>query len=183
MTHTASRTIVACAARGVTCFLPWNASAQPAGIDAKADRLPRSMATFMAGLQKFSVKAENSLEAVTTEGQKIPFVAPAAPSLQRPDKLVAKRRGDAADQTLRQCAEPGFVSAEQPRLPGAEAVNANAARRLRHAPSAASARTGNAALPGRVEQAYRSCSEAFAVSDASDASPRAVARIGAHPRM
>ena len=180
MAHTALRTIVACASRGATCFLPWNASALPAGVDAKAARLPRAMAMYLAGLQKFSVETENSLEAVTTEGPKIPFMAPAAPSFQGPDKLVAKRRGDVADQALRQCAEPRFVSAEQPRLPGAEAVNANAARRVRHVPSAASAPIGNAALPGSVEQAHRSCSEAFAVSDAS---PRAVVRIDARPRM
>ena len=35
------------------------------------------MTSYMAGLQKFSVKTENSLQAVTTEGQKIHFVAPA----------------------------------------------------------------------------------------------------------
>jgi hypothetical protein len=98
MTHPPSRTILACAALAAACTLPLGASAQPAGVDAKADKLLRAMTTYMAGLQRFSVKTENSLEAVTTEGQKIQFVAPATLSFQRPDKLVARRHGDVADQ-------------------------------------------------------------------------------------
>ena len=35
---------------------------------------------------------------MTTEGQKIQFVAPATLTFQRPDKLVAQRRSDVADQ-------------------------------------------------------------------------------------
>lgn len=99
MTHHPSRTILACAALAATCF-PWGASAQPAGVDAKADKLLRAMTSYMAGLQKFSIKTENSLEAVTTEGQKIQFVAPATLTLQRPNKLVARRSGDVAEQAF-----------------------------------------------------------------------------------
>jgi len=99
MTHHPSRTILACAALAATCF-PWGASAQRAGVDAKADKLLRAMTSYMAGLQKFSIKTENSLEAVTTEGQKIQFVAPATLTLQRPNKLVARRSGDVAEQAF-----------------------------------------------------------------------------------
>jgi hypothetical protein len=66
MTHTALRTFVACAALGAACFFPLSVSAQPAGVDAKADALLRAMTTYMVGLQKFSIKTEKSLEAVTT---------------------------------------------------------------------------------------------------------------------
>jgi hypothetical protein len=97
MTHSSPRLRVACAALFVAC-LPFSASAQPAGVDPKADKLLRAMTSYMAGLQKFSVTTENNLEAVTTEGQKIQFVAPATLTFQRPDKLVAQRRGDVADQ-------------------------------------------------------------------------------------
>ena len=58
------------------------------------------MTTYMASLKQFSVRTENSLEVVTSEGQKIQFVAPAALTVSRPDKLKAERRGDIVDQSF-----------------------------------------------------------------------------------
>jgi hypothetical protein len=98
MTHISPRALRVCASLGAACFFPWVASAQPARVDAKADQLLRAMTTYMAGLPKLSVKTENSLEAVTADGQKVQFVAPATLTFQRPDKLVAQRQGDVADQ-------------------------------------------------------------------------------------
>ena len=76
------------------------ASAQPAGVEPKADATLRAMTTYMAGLKQFSATTENTIEAVTADGQKIQFVSPATLTFQRPDKLVARRRGDVADQAF-----------------------------------------------------------------------------------
>ncbi len=83
-----------------TACLPWSASAQPAGVEAKADTVLRAMTTYMTSLKQFVVHTENSLEAVTAEGQKIQFVAPAALTVARPDKLKAERRGDVVEQSF-----------------------------------------------------------------------------------
>ncbi len=89
----------ACVALAVACC-SWPAFAQPAGVDAKADAVLRSMTQYMAGLKQFSAQTENSLEVVTAEGQKIQFTAPATLTVSRPDKLHAERRGDIVDQTF-----------------------------------------------------------------------------------
>lgn len=91
--------ICACAAFAFACA-PWVAFAQPAGVEAKADAVLRAMTTYMAGLKQFSAQTENSLEVVTTDGQKIQFVAPASVTVSRPDKLRADRRGDILDQSF-----------------------------------------------------------------------------------
>ena len=90
---------LASAALAAVCFVH-SASAQPAGVDPKADTVLRAMTTYMAGLKQFSVRTENSLEVVTAEGQKIQFVAPASLTVSRPDKLKAERRGDIVDQSF-----------------------------------------------------------------------------------
>ena len=91
--------VCACAALAFAC-VPWIASAQPAGVEAKADGVLRAMTTYMAGLKQFSAQTENSLEVVTADGQKIQFVAPASVTVSRPDKLRADRRGDIVDQSF-----------------------------------------------------------------------------------
>ena len=80
--------------------LPGAVSAQPAGVEPRADTVLRSMTAYLSGLQKFSVTTENTLEVVTTEGQKIQFTAPASMTVARPNKLVAERRGDIVDQMM-----------------------------------------------------------------------------------
>ena len=90
---------LASAALAAVCFVH-SASAQPAGVDPKADTVLRAMTTYMAGLKQFSVRTENSLEVVTAEGQKIQFVAPASLTVSRPDKLKADRRGDIVEQSF-----------------------------------------------------------------------------------
>ncbi len=87
------------AAVATVCFVH-SASAQPAGVDPKADTVLRAMTTYMAGLKQFSIRTENSLEAVTAEGQRIQFVAPASLTVSRPDKLKADRRGDIVEQSF-----------------------------------------------------------------------------------
>ena len=80
--------------------LPGAVSAQPAGVEPRADAVLRSMTSYLSGLQKFSVTTENTLEVVSTEGQKIQFTAPATMTVARPNKLVAQRRGDIVDQMM-----------------------------------------------------------------------------------
>ena len=80
--------------------LPGAVSAQPAGVEPRADAVLRSMTAYLSGLQKFSVATENTLEVVTSEGQKIQFTAPASMTVARPNKLVAQRRGDIVDQMM-----------------------------------------------------------------------------------
>lgn len=94
-----SNRILACVTLAVAC-LPWTASAQPAGVDAQADAVFRSMTRYVAGLKQFSAKTENTLEVVTTDGQKIQFSAPATLTVSRPDKLRAERRGDIVEQAF-----------------------------------------------------------------------------------
>jgi hypothetical protein len=81
-------------------LLPWTASAQPAGVDPQADVVLRSMSSYIAGLKQFSARTENTLEIVTTDGQKIQFSAPATLTVSRPDKLKADRHGDIVDQSF-----------------------------------------------------------------------------------
>jgi hypothetical protein len=80
--------------------VPGAVSAQPAGVEPRADAVLRSMTGYVGSQQKFSVTAETTLEVVTTEGQKIQFTAPATMTVVRPNKLVAQRRGDIVDQMM-----------------------------------------------------------------------------------
>jgi hypothetical protein len=91
--------IVTCTTLVAACF-SWPTFAQPSGVDAKADAMLRAMTTYVAGLKQFSVQTENTVEAVTTDGQKIQFTSPATVTVSRPDKLFAERRGDIVDQAF-----------------------------------------------------------------------------------
>jgi hypothetical protein len=99
MKHIPVRSVVACTALAAA-LLPGAACAQPAGVDPQADTIFRAMTTYMAGLKQFSARTENTLEVVTTDLQKIQFVAPASITVSRPDKLLAERRGDIEDQSF-----------------------------------------------------------------------------------
>jgi hypothetical protein len=72
--------------------------AQPAGIDPQAEKLLRRMSDYLAGRQQFTLKAESTLEAVLTSGQKLQYDSPATLSVSRPNKLHAHRKGDIANQ-------------------------------------------------------------------------------------
>src|SRR6267142_1312654 len=72
--------------------------AQPAGIDPQAEKLLRRMSDYLASRQQFTLKAESTLEAVLTSGQKLQYDSPATLSVSRPNKLHAHRKGDLANQ-------------------------------------------------------------------------------------
>lgn len=99
MTRTQTTRAIACAAL-VAAFSAGSASAQPAGVDAKADTVLRAMTTYLAGLKQFSAWSENTIEVVKTDGQKLQFTNPATVTVSRPDKLFAERRGDIVNQVL-----------------------------------------------------------------------------------
>src|SRR5258705_3368912 len=71
---------------------------QPAGIDPQAEKLLRRMSDYLASRQQFTLKAESTLEAVLTSGQKLQYDSPATLSVSRPNKLHAHRKGDLANQ-------------------------------------------------------------------------------------
>jgi hypothetical protein len=77
---------------------PQASHAQPSGIDPQAEKLLRRMSDYLAGRQQFSLKAESTIEAVLTSGQKLQFDSPATLTVSRPNKLRAHRRGDIVNQ-------------------------------------------------------------------------------------
>jgi hypothetical protein len=74
--------------------------AQPAGIDPEAQRLLKASTDFLASQKQFSAETRNTLEIVLKSGQKIEFNHQARLSVQRPNKLSAKRTGDLVDQVF-----------------------------------------------------------------------------------
>ena len=95
---TRMRTGAKVAAAALASLFAWQVSAKPLDIDPEADQVLRAMTTYMAGLKQFSARTENTLEMVTKDGQKIQFIAPAAVTVARPNKLFAERRGDIVNQ-------------------------------------------------------------------------------------
>jgi hypothetical protein len=87
----------ACSIAAVTA-LALAAQAQPAGIDAEAQRLLKASTDFLASQQRFSVDTRNTLEVVLKSGQKVEFNHTARSSVQRPNKLRAERTGDLVQQ-------------------------------------------------------------------------------------
>lgn len=91
---------VAVVALVMVSSLGWSqlGQAQPAGIEPQAEKLLRKMSDYLAGRQQFSLRAESSIEAVLTSGQKIQFDSPATLTVSRPNRMRAHRRGDIANQ-------------------------------------------------------------------------------------
>lgn len=75
------------------------AFAQPAGIDPQATAILKKSMDYLAGLKAFGLVAESTIEATLTSGQKIQFDGASTGTLQRPNKLVARRgKGDVVNQ-------------------------------------------------------------------------------------
>jgi hypothetical protein len=98
MNRSPGNRIVACAFVATCIASP--ASAQPAGVEARAAEVLRAMTTYVASLKQFKAQTENTLEVVTPDGQKIQFSAPATVTVSRPNKMVATRQGDIVDQAF-----------------------------------------------------------------------------------
>lgn len=95
-----ARRIVSVVALATLVLAGWSRVilAQPAGIEPQTEKLLRRMSDYLAGRQQFTLKAESSLEAVLTNGQKLQYDSPATLSVSRPNKLRAHRKGDIANQ-------------------------------------------------------------------------------------
>jgi len=95
-----ARPIVSVVALAVLVLAGWPqlGHAQPTGVEPQAEKLLRRMSDYLAGRQQFTLKAESTLEAVLTSGQKLQYDSPATLMLSRPNKLRAHRKGDLANQ-------------------------------------------------------------------------------------
>jgi hypothetical protein len=79
---------------------PGAGHAQEAGVDPKAVAILKRSTDYLAGLKQFSVDTQSSIEAVLTSGQKLQFDNAATATVQRPNKLVARRKGDLVNQVF-----------------------------------------------------------------------------------
>ena len=80
--------------------LPAAALAQARGIDPQAQAILKRSTDYLAGLKQFSVDTQSTIEVVLQSGQKLQFDNGASASVQRPNKLVARRQGDLVDQVF-----------------------------------------------------------------------------------
>lgn len=74
--------------------------AQPAGVDPQAAALLKKSTDYLAGLKQFSGEVQATLEAVLQSGQKLQFDMGVSYVAQRPNKLVAQRKGDLVNQAF-----------------------------------------------------------------------------------
>lgn len=75
--------------------------AEPAaGPDPEATAILRSMTDYLSALPRFSVNGHGVLEVVLTSGQKLQFDNDVTLVVERPNKLVATRRGEVTEQSL-----------------------------------------------------------------------------------
>ncbi|MEJ8857616.1 DUF2092 domain-containing protein [Variovorax robiniae] len=74
--------------------------AQVAGIDPQATQLLRRMTDYLAGLKRFSVDSDSTLEVVLKTGEKLQFDTAAKATVRRPDRLRAERGGEIVDQVF-----------------------------------------------------------------------------------
>ena len=66
-------------------------------MDPEADKILRSMSTFLGGLSAFSAKADIDNEIIDLDGQKLQFSSSAEIVLERPGNLNVNRQGAIAD--------------------------------------------------------------------------------------
>jgi len=68
--------------------------------DPEADKILRSMSTYLGGLSAFSAKADIDTEIIDLEGQKIQLSSSTTFAVERPGKLNVRRQGVLADVEL-----------------------------------------------------------------------------------
>jgi len=79
---------------------PAAALAQASGDDAQARAILKKSTDYLAGLKEFSVDTQSTIEVVLDSGQKLQFDNSATGSVQRPNKLTARRKGDLVNQAF-----------------------------------------------------------------------------------
>jgi hypothetical protein len=85
-------------ALALTINLPTYSYGQASAVEPEVDQMLRKMSDYLAGLERFSVRTESSLEVILRSGEKIQYDSPAEALVQRPDKLHAERKGDIVNQ-------------------------------------------------------------------------------------
>lgn len=70
------------------------------GMDPAADKIMKSMSTYLGGLPAFSASADVDSEAIDLSGQKLQFSSSVAIAVKRPDKLYVSRQGAFADMEI-----------------------------------------------------------------------------------
>ncbi len=74
--------------------------AQAAGIEPQAAQLLKASMAFLGGQKRLSADTRSTIEVVLDSGQKLQFDSTVTMSVQRPNKLHAKRVGDLVDQVF-----------------------------------------------------------------------------------
>jgi len=70
------------------------------GIDPAADKILKSMSTYLGGLPAFTVSADVDNEIIDLSGQKLQFSSSVAIAAKRPGKLYVSRQGAFADMEI-----------------------------------------------------------------------------------
>ena len=68
--------------------------------DTSADKILKSMSTYLGGLPAFSASADVDSEVIDLSGQKLQFSSSVAIAVKRPDKLYVSRQGAFADMEI-----------------------------------------------------------------------------------
>jgi len=69
-------------------------------IDPAATEILKSMTDYLAGLEKFSVQTQNTLEDTLGSGHRIDLEVSASVTISRPNRLRSERKGDLVDQVF-----------------------------------------------------------------------------------
>ena len=70
------------------------------GMDPAADKILKSMSTYLGGLPAFNASADVDSEVIDLSGQKLQFSSSAAIAAERPGKLYVSRQGAFADMEI-----------------------------------------------------------------------------------
>ena len=78
--------------------LPGSVFAAQTAIDADAAERVRASMSYLAGLKQFALDTDTTIEVVLESGQKIQFDNAVVATVQRPNKMLAVRKGDLVNQ-------------------------------------------------------------------------------------
>lgn len=82
------------------CLLSSTAWAETQGVEPEADALFKQMSEYLAGVQRFEVSSQSTIETMLDSGQKIMLHYNSAISVKRPDKLFSTRKGSLIEQSF-----------------------------------------------------------------------------------
>ena len=81
-------------------ILPGICQAAGSSIDPQANQILRKMCDYLGNLQQFGVHTQNTLEDELDSGHRIDLDVSAGVIINRPNKLLAERKGDLIDQSF-----------------------------------------------------------------------------------